>query len=194
MQQTKIRAYFRPTPYSSSSSCSFFSSKTRTNTKCARRRSLLWDIYSAGLIDHHRPGMIDLAVLNIRKRFAYQLMHGLLLLHGGYEQILAQIVNAIDGANNAGSAGAEELEQLSEESAEELQLVLDSGGGLSRGTYASLVEQIGHLGHGKDGLTHLELAPLACHGQDGVACNAGQYETIQWRRDQFLFWKKKEET
>lgn len=58
--------------------------------------------------------MIDLAVLNIRKRFAYQLMHGLLLLHGGYEQILAQIVNAIDGANNAGGASAEELEQLYE--------------------------------------------------------------------------------
>lgn len=69
-------------------------------------------IYISILIDHHRPGMINLAVLNIRKRFAYQLMHGLLLLHGGYEQILAQIVNAIDGANNAGGASAEELEQL----------------------------------------------------------------------------------
>lgn len=71
-----------------------------------------YEIYISILIDHHRPGMIDLAVLNIRKRFAYQLMHGLLLLHGRYEQILAQIVNAIDGANNAGSAGAEELEEL----------------------------------------------------------------------------------
>lgn len=56
--------------------------------------------------------MINLAVLNVRKRFAYQLMHGLLLFHGGNKQILAQIVNTIDGANNAGSASAEELEQL----------------------------------------------------------------------------------
>lgn len=56
--------------------------------------------------------MINFAVLNVRQRFAYQLMHGLLLLHGGYIQILAQVVDAIDGANNAGGASAEEFEQL----------------------------------------------------------------------------------
>lgn len=39
-------------------------------------------------------------------------MHGLLLLHGGYIKILAQIIDAIDGANNAGGAGAEEFKQL----------------------------------------------------------------------------------
>lgn len=60
-------------------------------------------------------------------------------------------------------------------------------GKLQLSTYASLVEQLADLWHGEGSLAHLELAPLACHGQYGVACDAGQNETVQWWRDQFLF-------
>lgn len=56
--------------------------------------------------------MIHLAILYVCQGLAYQLMDGLLLLHGGYVQILAHIVNPIDGTDNAGGAGAKQFQQL----------------------------------------------------------------------------------
>jgi len=56
--------------------------------------------------------MIHLAILNIGQSFAYEFMYGLLLLHGGYIQILTHIVDAINGTNYTGGASAEKFQQL----------------------------------------------------------------------------------
>lgn len=56
--------------------------------------------------------MIHLAILYVCQGLAYQLVDGLLLLHGGYVQILAHVVDPIDGTDDAGGAGAEKFQQL----------------------------------------------------------------------------------
>lgn len=137
--------------------------------------------------------MIHLAVLYVRQGLAYQLMDGLLLLHGGYIQIRAHVVDPIDGADDAGGASAEQFQQLNGIKANRIEsnrVECDQYANRTfnvLSTYASLVEQIRDHGHGNDALAHLELAPLLGHGQDRVARNAGQYETVQRRCYQFLF-------
>lgn len=136
--------------------------------------------------------MIHLAVLYIGECLADELMHGLLLLHGGYVQILAHIVDAVYGTDHAGGARAEQFQQLQRRTEPNSRSVCKSKTGREAwSTYASLVEQLADHGHGEDTLAHLELAPLSGHGQNRVARDARQYEAIQGRGNQFLFWKKK---
>lgn len=42
-------------------------------------------------------------------------MHGLLLLHGGYVQVLAEVVDAVHRTNHARRARSEQLQQLAKE-------------------------------------------------------------------------------
>lgn len=142
--------------------------------------------WGASLVDHHRPGMIHLAVLDVGERFADELVDRLLLLHGGYVEVLAEVVDPVDRTNHTGSAGAKQFQQLKDNK----NIHFFSRRKRSSLTYPSLVEELADLWHGYVALGHLELAPLAGHAQDGVASDARQDQATQWRGDQFLFCKK----
>jgi len=62
------------------------------------------------LVDHHRPRVVHPTVLDVGERLADQLVNGLLLLHGGYVQILAEVVDPVHRTDHTRRSRTEELQ------------------------------------------------------------------------------------